>query len=465
VSVGADIGEATSAGSAIGCPWTPPEGAISPMTSLIRERLRSRHPASAKPLRIAFAGPPGNVIGTFRHWREGREDPTQVSRTGSGQFFEVCERLGARALVIVPFGARTPQETELIDGPIHIICHRYRADEFRGLRYHLSLLRYGLWLIASIVRFRADVVVVAQGVHWPLLVPLAVLGYKIVPAFGCGLWPRNKPLRPRKRLMLRMDSILFRWFSLAIISQSEGISEQIRMICGGRTRPILEFLPTFLPGAIEARDPPDEGPFRVLFAGRIERDKGVFDVLAIARRFFEGGGPEMTFELCGDGSALEDLKAAAAAAGLPPERFRCRGHLTQPGLPEAFSGCHAVIVPTTSDSIEGLNQVVIEAIMATRPVVTSRICPAIRYVRDGVVEVPPDDVRAYGDALLRLCTDPDFYRQKRQGCWRVRDPFYDPRNGWAAALESIFEAAQEGREPTGRTVPLEPDWLICSDHH
>src|SRR5262249_1774723 len=154
---------------------------------------------------------------------------------------------------------------------------------------------------------------------------------------------------------------------------------------------------------------------------------------------------------------LDDLKAAAAAAGLPPEQFRCRGHRPQPELSEAFARCHAVIVPTQSDFIEGLNQVVIEAILATRPVVTSSICPAVRYVREGVVEVPPDDVQAYGDALLRLSTDREYYRQKRQSCWRLRDPFFDPRNGLGAALLSILEAAQEGREPTGRKVPLEAD--------
>ena len=286
------------------------------------------------------------------------------------------------------------------------------------MRYHLSLLGYGLRLMASVVRFRADIVVFSEGMHRPLLIPLALAGYKIVPGLACVLWPQNKPLPRRKRLMHWISSVLYRRFSFAILSMSDDISAQLRSISGGRTRPILEWLPTYRRDTTEPRYPPADGPFRVLYAGRIERYKGVFDVLAIARRFREAGRHDITFELCGAGTALEELKAATAAAGLGPDAFLVRGHCRQPELKEAYARCHAVIVPTTSDFIEGFNQVVVEAMLATRPVVTSRICPAIRYVRGAVLEVPPDDVQAYGDALLKLADDRGFYEQTRQSCRR-----------------------------------------------
>jgi glycosyltransferase involved in cell wall biosynthesis len=424
------------------------------MAGLETERIRSRSPAASRPLRIAFLHPPGDVISSYRQWREGRE-PAWGPRSASGQFYSVCERLGARVLLVALIGLRTPAETELSEGQFHIVCRRCRANELSGLRYHWSLLGYGLRAIASVVRFRADIVVVSEGVHRPLLFPLAAAGYKIVPSLACALWPETKPPPLRKRLMQRLSSLLYRRFAFAIISMSDQISAQLRSISGGRTRPIVEWLPTYLRPASVAPDPSGGGPFRVLFAGRIEHEKGVFDVLAIARRFREAGGPDMTFELCGRGRALDELKAAAAAAGLAPERFLVRGHCPPAELSEAYARCHAVIVPTTSSFAEGLNQVVIEAILATRPVVTSRICPAIRYVQGGVVEVPPDDVQAYGNALLRLATDRDFYEAKRSGCRAIDEPFYDPRNGLAAAFQSIFEAARDGREPVARTVPVE----------
>jgi glycosyltransferase involved in cell wall biosynthesis len=101
-----------------------------------------------------------------------------------------------------------------------------------------------------------------------------------------------------------------------------------------------------------------------------------------------------------------------------------------------------VIVPTTSDFIEGFNQVVAEGVLAGRPVITSAVCPALDYVRDAVVEVPPDDVRAYGDAVLTLCDDEAFYRARAQGCVAAQGQFYDAGRGWAAAVREVLAPLQ-----------------------
>ena len=42
----------------------------------------------------------GDVIGTWRHWKEGRDDPGQVAMTYSGQFYDVCRELGAKGYAI-----------------------------------------------------------------------------------------------------------------------------------------------------------------------------------------------------------------------------------------------------------------------------------------------------------------------------------------------------------------------------
>jgi glycosyltransferase involved in cell wall biosynthesis len=55
---------------------------------------------------------------------------------------------------------------------------------------------------------------------------------------------------------------------------------------------------------------------------------------------------------------------------------------------EMFGRCHVVLVPTRSSYSEGFNAVVAEAILSGRPVITSKLCPAIELVRDAVVEVP-----------------------------------------------------------------------------
>jgi hypothetical protein len=80
-------------------------------------------------------------------------------------------------------------------------------------------------------------------------------------------------------------------------------------------------------------------------------------------------------------------------------------------------------------------------------VVTSSVCPAIRYVRDAVVEVPPDDTQGYGDATLKLYEDKGLYQGKHQGSLKVRGNFFDTQCGWGAALTHILTAIEQGRSP------------------
>jgi glycosyltransferase involved in cell wall biosynthesis len=107
---------------------------------------------------------------------------------------------------------------------------------------------------------------------------------------------------------------------------------------------------------------------------------------------------------------------------------------------EMYEKCHVVIVPTTTDFVEGFNKVVAEGILAGRPVITSSVCPALEYVWDGVVEVPPDDVAAYGQAIIMLKEDRALYQTKRDGCATARSQFYDPARSWGTALRGAIRS-------------------------
>ena len=97
-----------------------------------------------------------------------------------------------------------------------------------------------------------------------------------------------------------------------------------------------------------------------------------------------------------------------------------------------------MIVPTTTDFVEGLNKVILEGVLAGRPVIASAVCPALDVVRDAVVEVAPDDAAGYRDAILQLRGDPELYARKRRACVDYKEQFYDPANSWAAALRSAL---------------------------
>jgi len=171
----------------------------------------------------------------------------------------------------------------------------------------------------------------------------------------------------------------------------------------------------------------------VLFAGRIEPNKGVFDLLEIARRLAKAGHTEIEFDICGTGSALEGLKAQVERSALT-RRFHLHGHCKQDVMRGLLSRCHVVVVPTTTDFVEGFNKVVAEGVLAGRPVITSSVCPAIGYVRDAILEVPPNDVDAYEAAILDLYSNQSLYEAKRAACLSLQGQFYDPSRSWAAAL-------------------------------
>lgn len=384
-----------------------------------------------------YAAGPGDVIGTYRHWREGHDDPGQVAMTYSGQFYDVCKELGAHGYAI----ASHPRREVVNDGTFRIEHRTIPFSGSKALLYHLGQCWMGLRMSVAALRYGADALVICDGTaHWFALRLLPKFGVKVIPTLHCMLWRKCAPPPGRvQRLIRRLDQPFWRKCAWRVLSASHDITRQLDELTSGRHPPVIDFLPTYRVGTFaENPDPPEQRvPFRVLFAGRIERYKGVFDLLEIAKRFAAAGKLDVEFDLCGNGSHLGELKRQVEVAGLA-DRFRLHGHRSRPEMRDMFKRSHVLIVPTTTDFIEGFNQVVVEGVLAGRPVITSSVCPAIEYVRGAIVEVPPNDVDAYQAAIVRLCDDRDLYEQKRRACAELQQQFYDARLGWAEALRKAL---------------------------
>lgn len=389
-----------------------------------------------KPLRIFYAAGPGDVIGTYGHWKAGRDDPSQVAITYSAQFYSLCKELGAHGYVL-SYHAR---HQHVINGQF-IIEHRpARYMRRRGVLYHLGHFWAGIRMGISALRFGADIVVFSGGASWFSLGWLNWFGVKIVPTLHCVLWRKSAPMPSGVRQWVwKLNGRFFRKSTVGYLSLSNDITHQMTELLRGVQKSVESFLPSYRRESFAGLDSaPMPPPFRVFFAGRIERNKGVFDLLEIARRFTREGRSDIEIDLCGDGSALEELRKQVAEAGLQ-SRFRCHGHQDKPHMREMYSQAHVVIAPTTTDFIEGFNKVVAEGILAGKPVITSSVCPALEYVAEGVVEVPPNDVQAYGDAIIRLHEDRTLYESKRRGCVTSQEQFYDAERGWGAALKRMID--------------------------
>lgn len=166
---------------------------------------------------------------------------------------------------------------------------------------------------------------------------------------------------------------------------------------GGITRAI-EVLPNFVPDLGSARDapgavsPPDRPYF--FFAGRLERIKGLDDVIPLFRSL---DGVDLL--IAGEGEHGAELRELAR--GMSNVRFL--GQLDRPAMHRYYRGALATLAP--SMGYEAFSRVLIESMQAGVPFVARRIGPAPETAAlsgAGLLFASPDELRLI---LVRLASD------------------------------------------------------------
>lgn len=381
--------------------------------------------------RVFYASGPGDNIGTYRHWCDGRDDPSEPIVPYSGQFYDLCRELDLEAFVF----STCPRSEELIDGRLHIEQRPNRLSNSRGIWFHLGQIHHGCRLMLTALRFKADVAIVGECTHWWMLGMLRMAGVRVIPSLHVRMARPGRPKGVLRRLIQLANRRFFRRGCEAILVASHRIEADLRLPPDREKPQVVPFLPLYRRETFESAPAPDwrRRPFRVLYVGRIEANKGVFDLLEAAGRV-QGLCTDVHFEVCGSGSMLDELRRRVTEAGLDG-LFALHGHCDRAQLLRRYGEAHVVVVPTRSDIGEGFNQVTIESVLAGRPVITSSLCPAVVYVSDAVVQVPPDNPAAYAEAILQLSNDKGAYDEKQQACRACGELFHDSRNGWAAAVK------------------------------
>ena len=151
-----------------------------------------------------------------------------------------------------------------------------------------------------------------------------------------------------------------------------------------------------------------------MFVGRIERYKGVFDLVAVASEIECRQPGLVEWALCGTGSADAELRRAVTAARLC-DIIHFRGFVNRTSMITelAWSGC----ADRTDD------QSVCRRIEQGRrgvdpggpaPGHLRAIQCASDVLGDAIVEVDPGDIQGYADAIQRLASDHEFYETKRR---------------------------------------------------
>ncbi len=251
-------------------------------------------------------------------------------------------------------------------------------------------------------------------VHWPL--PQALLGLAarrarrvplVATFYGAELHlARRVPiLRPVLRALARACdcTVAISSFTARQVEEMTGVRPVV-IPYGAALEPVEN-----LPGQPQVQ----EGPPRVLFAGRLIERKGLPVLLrALARVARER---EVVLDLVGEGHERPRLERLAADLGLA-ERVRFHGWVSPEELDRLYRACTVFVLPSVVDShgdTEGLGVVLIEALRYRKPVIGSDVGGIPDIVEDGVsgLLVPPGDPEALAQALRRVLDDPALARR------------------------------------------------------
>jgi glycosyltransferase involved in cell wall biosynthesis len=173
-----------------------------------------------------------------------------------------------------------------------------------------------------------------------------------------------------------------------------------------------------------------------LFAGRLVREKGVFELLSAYARLEESMRRQIGLVFVGDGASRQQLEEAAAA--ISPGTIRFAGFAQRDQLASYYALAEMLILPTYTDTW-GL--VVNEAMACALPVILSRAagCAAdlVRENWNGLL-VSPRDVSSLASAMRNIADQPDL-RATMSANSVQHISHYSPRE-WSSGIARMVQA-------------------------
>ncbi len=221
----------------------------------------------------------------------------------------------------------------------------------------------------------------------------------------------------------RLNAAAVRWMfarAARVVALSEHMAGEIRGWMGDAARVEVLYNPVDTRRFRPAPRPADRPP-TLLFMGRIEARKGVWDLLEALPAVL-AAVPGARARFCGDGER-ERLLAEARRLGIA-DRVEAPGWLSGDAALEAWASADLLCLPSYH---EGLPMSILEAMACGLPVVATPIAGVPEAVVEGRTGhlVPPGDREALAERLVALLGDPErraaFGREARRRAETVFD--------------------------------------------
>jgi len=182
-----------------------------------------------------------------------------------------------------------------------------------------------------------------------------------------------------------------------------------------------------------------------LFVGRVQADKGVFDLLDAFRQLPADVRQRAALIYAGGGVDLARLQERIAREGLTNAVVALR-RIEHAALPGLMRGCDFAVTPTRPEFPEGRCMVVLESLALGLPVIAPRFGPFPFAVEDGRNGLLYDagNVGSLGECLARVIRDGDLRVRLRSGAVASSAATTPSATDFAEAVAQAFGERNEG---------------------
>jgi len=176
----------------------------------------------------------------------------------------------------------------------------------------------------------------------------------------------------------------------------------------------------------------------ILYVGRIEASKGVFDLLEACIKLLIAD-PSLALLYVGDGSSQGELKKRVELLKLK-EHVWFTGHIPHSKLAPIVRHCRFIVMPTRSISGEGRGKAAIEAFVLGKPIIVPNY-GAFKYLVEDEVNglyYRSDDVQDLSSKIYSLLYDEILYKCLIKGAIKAGKRLIDPDVTFMEAFEQGF---------------------------
>lgn len=395
-----------------------------------------------KPPKLGYLSGPVDARAIYSSIKT-NEPPSLFGTSYLAHLMKICEEDGRDAVIVTTHPGES-YDAEL--GPFTILNRPMPTGRFLG--YHSKQVK---WTRAALLEMQTlgarTVVLTASQLYWFVTRSFRKQGMRFINAYHCAVRSKAHRTFSIHEVFARLTGVMHLRHGDPTLAASPLIARQLTAEPGRNLRNTLYFVPDYDEAIFAGCRPnlPGDGAVEVMFAGRVEENKGVFDFLSACEMIRSRTDRLFRFHVHGEGSALEDLKERAAASKVA-DRFIIHGFTAGKDLMKHYAASHIVVVPTRSNFEEGFAMSVVEGVLAFRPVVTSKACPAFEVVTEACEEAVVDDAASYADRIHELGSNSALNSAKIEAAKILRRDFFDPPNGYRPMLRAaLTECEAAGR--------------------